>query len=125
MAKENEELARRTRELVTGGAVLEWFRPVRATLVLASLEFGDDGLFRWCAVFPEDQHHAHATPYKRAELEADVINIYGSDGEPSAFVVPLEPLFRRFLPTWSAWRELMAAQGAEERLAQFMKNALG
>lgn len=57
------------KDLIPKGAVLSLLVPDNPEFLLAAFEWKADPLrFRWCAVFPEDQHHVHETEYATAEF---------------------------------------------------------
>lgn len=60
------------------------------TLTLAKLVWLP-GHFKWCAVFPEDQHHVHTTPYSSAAINHGLyVVLYDAQDNMIAQVCPLD-----------------------------------
>lgn len=86
-------LAERTDQMIKAGAAIQVRTgPHNLTTMLLAAARWDTGpkRLRWCAVYPEDQHHIHQTEYARTGVEYDRdILLYGKDDNIIASIVPL------------------------------------
>lgn len=119
-----EELAKK---LVTHGAVLTVNLPSgkSETFLLAELVLvpGTPLRFKWAAIYPEDQHHIHATRYTRAVLEYDRDILFYDGGVFIASVVPLEEDFSldNARESFEAWEHTLAVPGNRAQFEKFFK----
>jgi hypothetical protein len=81
---------------------------------------------RWCAIFPEDQHHIHETQYDRVEIVHNRDLSFYTDGEITAYVttyqectLPVDEV-REELENWCA---LLSKHDNATYFAEFLRNA--
>ena len=61
----------RMSELIEHGAAIQIQDPKIALTLAGALWLGNPTRLRWCAIFPEDQHHIHETAYDEAQFDND------------------------------------------------------
>ena len=96
--------------------------------------------FRWCGVFPEDQHHVHETEYDRAEVVHDrdvafytgnapppVPNPYNlSPGVMVAYICPIAEGgldIGGATEAWTEWKNAMALPHNKKEFEYFFAEA--
>jgi hypothetical protein len=116
-------------KLMEHGAVATFIFPDgdRPDFILGHAEFidGNPDLLRWCAIFPEDQHHVHRTEVDSIETHHDRDIAIHQDGVMVAYICPYEESGLEEGPILEAlaeWRALLAKPNPAKQFKRFLED---
>lgn len=119
----------RIKELVQHGAALQVYFPQKQArvFILGALVLvpGNPPAFKWCAIYPEDQHHIHTTIYTKVALAAGGRDVVFWDGNHlAACAVPIEESDVSGNPRglFGEWQDTLNVPGNRQQFETFFKN---
>jgi len=119
----------RLAKMIEAGAALQMLppgHPMSTFLLAGALWLHNPTRLRWCAVFPEDQHHIHEVPYDRAVVVHDRDIAFYRGGRLIMYITPYEETeedIESMRENLRDWQYQLTRFNNAEQFAEFLKTA--